>query len=100
MCIRDRDAGALVAAYEAGGAAAVSVLTEGDHFRGSLDDLRTAAGRTALPLLRKDFIIDPYQVYEAGAYGASAVLLIAALLDDRDLRDLPALARDLGLDVL
>jgi len=96
----DLDAGALAAAYETGGAAAISVLTEGDHFRGSLDDLQTAAGCTTLPLLRKDFIVDPYQVYEAGAYGASAVLLIAALLDDRDLRDLAALARDLRLDVL
>jgi indole-3-glycerol phosphate synthase len=96
----DLDVAALVAAYEAGGAAAVSVLTEGDHFRGSLDDLQTAAGRTALPLLRKDFIVDPYQVYEARAFGASAVLLIAALLDDRELREIAALAQDLGLDVL
>jgi indole-3-glycerol phosphate synthase len=94
------DVATLAAAYEAGGAAAVSVLTEGDHFRGCLEDLRTAAGGTALPLLRKDFIVDPYQVYEARAFGASAVLLIAALLDDRDLGELAALARDLGLDVL
>jgi indole-3-glycerol phosphate synthase len=94
------DVGSLVAAYKAGGAAAVSVLTEGDHFRGSLDDLQQAAGRTVLPLLRKDFVVDPYQVYEAGAHGASAVLLIAALLDDRELRGLTALAQDLGLDVL
>jgi indole-3-glycerol phosphate synthase len=91
---------ALAAAYEAGGAAAVSVLTEEDHFRGGLQDLRTAAAATALPLLRKDFIVDPYQVYEARAFGASAILLIAALLDDGGLRDLAALARNLGLDVL
>ena len=96
----DLDVATLVAAYEAGGAAAVSVLTEGDHFRGSLEDLRTAACATALPLLRKDFIVDAYQVHEARAFGASAVLLIAALLDDRDLHALAALARDLDMDVL
>jgi len=96
----DLDVEALAAAYEAGGAAAVSVLTEEDHFRGGLQDLRTAAAATALPLLRKDFIVDPYQVYEARAFGASAILLIAALLDDGGLRDLAALARNLGLDVL
>ena len=96
----DLDVATLVAAYEAGGAAAVSVLTEGDHFRGSLEDLQAAAGGTALPLLRKDFVVDPYQVYEALASGASALLLIAALLDDRELREFTALAQDLGLDVL
>ena len=96
----DLDVATLAAAYEAGGAAAVSVLTEEDHFRGGLHDLRAAAGATRLPLLRKDFIVDPYQVYEARAFGASAILLIAALLDDAGLRDLAALARDLGLDVL
>jgi indole-3-glycerol phosphate synthase len=96
----DLDVASLVTAYQAGGAAAVSVLTEEDHFRGSLADLRTAAAVTRLPLLRKDFIVDPYQVHEARAFGASAILLIAALLDDRDLRSLAALAEDLGLDVL
>lgn len=96
----DLDVGSLVAAYEAGGAAAVSILTEGDHFGGGLADLREAAASTRLPLLRKDFTIDPYQVHEARAFGASAVLLIAAILDDRSLRDLSALVADLGLDVL
>jgi len=96
----DLDVAELVSAYEAGGAAAVSVLTEESHFRGSLKDLRTAAATTLLPLLRKDFVGDPYQVYEARAFGASAILLIAALLDDGDLRALTVLARDLGLDVL
>ena len=96
----DLDVGSLVAAYEAGGAAAVSVLTEGDHFGGSLTDLREAAASTRLPLLRKDFTVDPYQVHEARAFGASAVLLIAAILDDRALRDLSALVAELGLDVL
>jgi len=92
--------GALVQAYEAAGARAVSVLTEEDHFLGSLDDLRVAAEYTGLPLLRKDFIVDPYQVHEARVWGASAVLLIAVLLDDRLLRSLAGLAQDLGLDVL
>ncbi len=96
----DLDVGSLVAAYEAGGAVAVSVLTEGDHFGGSLADLREAAATTRLPLLRKDFVIDSYQVHEAWAFGASAVLLIAALLDDRALRSLSKLAVDFGLDVL
>ncbi|NLE11673.1 MAG: indole-3-glycerol-phosphate synthase, partial [Actinobacteria bacterium] len=82
------------------GARAVSVLTEEDHFRGSLDDLRSAAADTGLPLLRKDFIVDGYQIYEARVWGASAVLLIAALLSDDRLHDLTGLAFDLGLDVL
>ena len=90
----------LVAAYQAGGAAAISVLTESDHFGGSLDDLGAAASSTSLPLLRKDFVIDPYQIHEARAHGASAVLLIAALLDDHEVRLLSDLATQLGLDVL
>ncbi len=94
------DVGEIVQAYEANGARAVSVLTEEDHFRGSLDDLRSAAADTGLPLLRKDFIVDGYQIYEARVWGASAVLLIAALLSDDRLHDLTGLAFDLGLDVL
>jgi len=94
------DPAALAALYEAGGAAAVSVLTETDHFGGSLADLEEAAAATSLPLLRKDFIIDPYQVLEARALGASAVLLIAAILDDEALASLAALATESGLDVL
>jgi indole-3-glycerol phosphate synthase len=96
----DLDVGSIAAAYEAGGAVAVSVVTERDHFGGSLADLRHAALHTTLPLLRKDFIIDPYQLHEARAHGASAVLLIAAVLDERALQSLAALAADLGLDVL
>jgi indole-3-glycerol phosphate synthase len=96
----DLDVGSLVAAYEAGGAAAVSVLTEGDHFGGSLADLRQAAASTALPLLRKDFMVDAYQVHEARAFGASAVLLIAAILDDRAVGVLSRVAEALGMDVL
>jgi len=96
----DLDAAALAHLYEAGGAAAISVLTEGDHFGGSLADLKEVTGATSLPLLRKDFIIDPYQILEARAFGASAVLLIAAILDDESLSDLAALAVESDLDVL
>lgn len=94
------DVGELVSAYESAGARAISVLTEQDYFAGSLDDLVTAAEHTSLPVLRKDFVIDAYQVYEARAFGASAVLLIAALLDDARMSRLSGLAFDLGLDVL
>ena len=76
----------VVGAYERGGAAALSILTEGRHFGGSLDDLREARAASALPILRKDFIVDPYQVYESAVAGADAILLIVAALDDRDLR--------------
>ncbi|OFW55621.1 MAG: hypothetical protein A2133_09725 [Actinobacteria bacterium RBG_16_64_13] len=96
----DLDVGQIVRAYEAAGARAVSVLTEEDHFRGCLEDLRVAAANTGLPLLRKDFIVDEYQVHEARVFGASAVLLIAALLDDERLQGLAGLAFHLGLDVL
>ena len=96
----DLEVGPLVADYEAAGAQAVSVLTEEDFFLGSLDDLGQAAASTSLPLLRKDFIVDEYQLREAKVYGASAVLLIAALLDDESLGLLAATAEELGLDVL
>jgi indole-3-glycerol phosphate synthase len=96
----DLDVAELVSDYQAAGARAVSVLTEQDFFLGSLDDLREARAHTSLPLLRKDFIVDEYQLYEARAYGASAVLLIAALLDGRLLGELAARALELGLDVL
>jgi len=90
----------VVAAYERGGATAVSILTEEHWFRGSLDDLRAARAATQLPILRKDFIVDPYQVYEAAAAGADAVLLIVAALHPSDLLVLLHEARDLDLDVL
>lgn len=87
--------------YEAGGAIAISVLTEEDRFMGSLEDLRAARNAVKLPILRKDFIFDEFQIYEAAASGADAILLIAAMLDDENLTKLHALAeQDLGLDVL
>ena len=90
----------IVAAYERGGAAALSVLTEHAHFGGSLEDLREARAASDLPILRKDFIVDPYQVYESAAAGADAILLIVAALDRDELSELHALARSLDLDVL
>jgi indole-3-glycerol phosphate synthase len=89
-----------VDAYERGGAAALSVLTEGPHFGGSLDDLQAARAACDLPILRKDFIVDPYQLYEAAVYGADAVLLIVRVLEDRELRALYEEARGLDLDCL
>ena len=90
----------VVAAYDRGGAAALSVLTEGTHFGGSLDDLREAREASELPLLRKDFTIDPYQLYEAKAWGADAVLLVVAALGSAELGALHDLARELDLDPL
>jgi indole-3-glycerol phosphate synthase len=96
----DLDPVALATVYEANGAAAVSVLTDCRFFRGSLADLRAVRAQTTLPVLRKDFVIDPYQVYEARAAGADAILLIVAALDARQLADLYDLARELGMDAL
>jgi indole-3-glycerol phosphate synthase len=96
----DLEVVSLVQSYERAGARAVSVLTEEDFFKGSLDDLREAAAVTSLPVLRKDFLVDEYQIYEARVAGASAVLLIAALLSDAELSRLTACAAGLGLDVL
>ena len=88
-------------AYEKGGACAISVLTEEDKFKGSLEDLRSARNAVDLPILRKDFIFDEFQIYEAAEAGADVILLIAAMLDDAALRKLHALAEeDLGLDAL
>jgi indole-3-glycerol phosphate synthase/phosphoribosylanthranilate isomerase len=87
-------------AYEVAGAAALSVLTEEQFFGGSLEDLKEARGATLLPVLRKDFIVDPYQLWEAWYAGADAVLLIAAALGDRELATLQATAREIGLDAL
>jgi len=90
----------VVQAYERGGATALSVLTEGPHFGGSLDDLREARAASVLPILRKDFLVDPYQVYESAAAGADAVLLIVAAVHADDLAVLNREARGLDLDVV
>ncbi len=90
----------VVGAYERAGAAAVSILTDGPSFGGSLDDLRRARAATALPLLRKDFIVGPYQVHESLAAGADAILLIVAALREAELSELHALTRELGLVAL
>ncbi|MFL5899772.1 MAG: indole-3-glycerol phosphate synthase TrpC [Solirubrobacterales bacterium] len=89
-----------VGAYERGGAAALSVLTDERHFGGSLEDLRVARETCDLPILRKDFIVDPYQLYEAAVNGADAVLLIVRALGDRELRAMYEEARGLDLDCL
>ncbi len=94
------DVSAVVAAYERGGAAALSILTDARNFGGSLEDLRAARGASGLPILRKDFVVDAYQLLEAAASGADAVLLIVAALEDRQLADLYAEARALDLDCL
>lgn len=96
----DFDPVALARAYAAGGAAAVSVLTEADHFQGSLEYLAAIRREVALPLLRKDFIFDDYQLYESAACGADAVLLITAILSPERLRELLDLSRSLKLDCL
>jgi indole-3-glycerol phosphate synthase len=90
----------VVRSYERGGAAALSILTERQHFSGSLEDLREARAASHLPILRKDFVVDPYQLYESAVAGADAVLLIVAALDLDELRRLDGVARELDLDVL
>jgi len=94
------DPAALAAAYEAGGASVISVLTEQRRFGGSLDDLRAVRKQVTIPVLRKDFIVTPYQLWEARAAGADLVLLIVAGLDQATLENLHAEARGLGLTVL
>ena len=86
------DPAAIARSYEAGGAAALSVLTEEKHFLGGLADLQLARGATRIPALRKDFTINPYHIHEAAAYGADAILLIAAILTEREMRDFRELA--------
>jgi indole-3-glycerol phosphate synthase len=99
--LRERpDVAEQVGAYERGSAAAVSILTEGPHFDGSLEDLRAARAACALPILRKDFVVDPYQLHEARAAGADAVLLIVAALDQPTMRALHEQAQKVGLEVL
>ncbi len=91
---RDADLGAILPLYETAGVSAISILTEPDFFQGSLEDLHRARVLTALPILRKDFIIDEFQILETAAAGADALLLIAAALSDRELLQFRTLAEE------
>jgi indole-3-glycerol phosphate synthase len=95
------DVAEIARSYENGGACAISVLTEEDRFKGSLDDLKTVRNSVSLPVLRKDFIFEEFQIYESAANGADVILLIAAMLNDEDLTNLYHLAeRELNIDAL
>ncbi|MDZ7840562.1 MAG: indole-3-glycerol phosphate synthase TrpC [Gammaproteobacteria bacterium] len=96
----DYDPGAIAASYARGGAACLSVLTDEQFFQGADEHLGTARDCCTLPVLRKDFMIDPYQIWESRVIGADCVLLIVAALGDAQLVDLSGLALDLGMDVL
>lgn len=96
----DLDPATLARAYESAGASCLSVLTDAESFGGSPDDLVTARAAVALPVLRKDFTVSPNDVCDARLMGADCVLLIAAALDDAELRDFSTLAAEIGLDVL
>ncbi len=92
--------GQIAESYEKGGAACLSVLTDAEYFQGHEDYLKEARAACSLPVIRKDFLVDPYQIYEARQIGADCVLLIVSALSDMQLQDLEGLALELGLDVL
>ena len=96
----DLNAAAQAAAYQRGGAAALSVLTDGPYFRGSLQDLADARAATAIPVLRKEFIVSAYQIFEARTWRADAVLLIVRILSPGQLKEYLAVSRELGMDAL
>src|SRR5690606_7894661 len=95
----DSRPGAIGASYPAGGAACLSVLTDRDFFQGAPEYLREAREACTLPVLRKDFIVDAWQIFEARAMGADAILLIAAALDMAEMMDFEAIAQSLGMGV-
>jgi indole-3-glycerol phosphate synthase len=97
---KDMDPATVARAYQAGGAACLSVLTDMPHFGGTLADLAAARSAVPLPVLRKDFVLDPWQVYESRAAGADCILLIMAAVSDAQALELEGVARDLDLDVL
>jgi indole-3-glycerol phosphate synthase len=94
------DPAAIAQLYQEGGAAALSVLTDEKHFQGSLSDLESARGAVRLPALRKDFTVDAYHVHQAAAYGADAILLIAAILTESEMREFRELAERYGMAAL
>lgn len=96
----DFEPDALAMSYAAGGAACLSVLTDSQFFQGSHDFLRRARAACALPVLCKDFLVDPYQIYRARAFGADCILLIVAALDDKELHDFEQIASELKMDAL
>ena len=100
MLIPNLNPAKLAQTYAEGGAAAISVLTEANYFMGSIEHLAAIREVVELPLLRKDFVFDPYQVYESRAYGADALLLIAAILSQEQLKELVSLSHSLGLKCL
>lgn len=100
LMVRDYDPVALAKTYAKAGASAISVLTDARHFQGSLEHLRDVKEAVKVPVLRKDFIFDPYQVYEARVAGADALLLITAVLSDTGLHDLLQLTHKLGMNAL
>ncbi|MBW1759559.1 MAG: indole-3-glycerol phosphate synthase TrpC [Deltaproteobacteria bacterium] len=97
---KDLDPAAYASEYERGGAAAISVLTDRMHFQGSFEDLKTARKATTLPVLRKDFLISSYQIYESSVMGADAILLIVRILSQEQLQNYLSLAQELKMDVL
>ena len=96
----DLDPAGYARKYQDGGAAAISVLTDGPYFKGSFDDFKLARKAASLPMIRKDFIISSYQIYESAVLGADAILLIVRILTEQQIKDYLALCREIGLDVL